>query len=78
MVENDHEQGPFEPIAIVGRSCLFPDAPNLEAFWESLVTGRVSIRELPEDRWSATDFWSEDGPGTVPEGKTYAKICAFV
>ena len=75
---NDHEQGPFEPIAIVGRSCILPDAPDIGAFWESLISGRVSISELPENRWSVDDFWFEAGPGTVPEGKTYAKIGGFV
>ena len=30
------EQGPFEPIAIIGVSALMPDAPDIETFWQNI------------------------------------------
>ena len=41
----------FEPIAIVGRSCVLPGAPNPEALWEAVATGRDLVSAVPADRW---------------------------
>jgi len=40
-----------DPIAIVGVSCSFPMAPDLEHFWNNLEAGRDCISEIPPDRW---------------------------
>lgn len=40
-------------IAIIGLECIFPDAPNKEAFWENLKKGINSIKEFPEARAKA-------------------------
>lgn len=40
-----------EPIAIIGMSGRFPQAANLEEFWDNLVAGRDCIREAPAERW---------------------------
>jgi acyl transferase domain-containing protein/aryl carrier-like protein len=40
-----------EPIAVIGMSGRFPEAEDLDAFWENLKAGRDSIREVPADRW---------------------------
>lgn len=42
---------PFEPIAIVGRGCVLPDAPSPEAFWRNVIARRVSLGPVPQDRW---------------------------
>ncbi len=74
------DQGPFEPIAIIGCSALMPDAADASAFWQNIIDSRVSIRDLPEGRWPGPieQFWAEGGPGQVEENRTYAKIGAFV
>ncbi|GAB1544272.1 type I polyketide synthase [Scytonema sp. NUACC21] len=36
----------MEKIAIVGFSCLFPDAKNLEEFWQNLLQGKDSISSI--------------------------------
>jgi len=41
----------FEPIAIVGRSCLLPGALNPQAFAEAVLAGRDLITDAPADRW---------------------------
>ena len=70
--------GRFEPIAIIGMAALMPDAPNVETFWSNVLEGKVSIKEMDVDRWDPSDFYTDGGPGNVPEGKTYARIAAQV
>ncbi|CAL8093037.1 unnamed protein product [Orchesella dallaii] len=41
-----------EPIAIVGMSCRYPDADNVNEFWQLLNEGREGIREVPLHRWT--------------------------
>ena len=73
------EQGPFEPIAIIGLSCLLPDSPEVDIFWDNVLNARVSISEVPSDRWKPQDFFDPKGePGSVAENKTYSKIGGFV
>ena len=41
-----------EPLAIIGMSCRFPGgAESPQEFWQNLIEGRESIREMPESRW---------------------------
>ena len=48
----------FEPIAVVGISGRFPGAPDLETFWQNLISAKSSIREVPHDRWPFENFES--------------------
>jgi len=74
------EQGPFEPIAIIGISALMPDAPDLATFWQNIIDAKVSIRTIPKHRWIGPieHFYREGGPGNIEEGFTYARIGAVV
>ena len=74
------EQGPFEPIAVIGIAALMPDAPSIEEFWQNILDQKVSIIPVPEHRWPGPiqHFWKEGGPGNHTEGYSYAKIGAFV
>ena len=74
------DQGPFEPIAIIGCSALMPDAADAATFWQNIIDAHVSIRDLPEGRWPGPieHFWAEGSPGNVEQNRTYAKIGAFV
>lgn len=49
-----------EPIAIIGMSCRFPQAPNLETFWELLSGGKDTIREVPRERWDYNDYYDKN------------------
>src|SRR5438105_9707048 len=55
-------------IAIVGASCRFPGAPDLEAFWQLLVSGTDAVTEVDEARWS-THFYYH--PNQDERGKSY-------
>ena len=41
----------FEPIAIVGRACVFPGALDVAAFARVVLEGRDSVGPVPEGRW---------------------------
>ncbi len=74
------EQELFEPIAVIGLGALMPDAKDIDAFWQNITQGKVSIKDVKPERWpgKVEDFWKTGGPGDVEEGFTYSKIGAFV
>ena len=49
-----------EPIAIVGMSCRFPGAQDVDEFWNNLLKGVDSVCEIPNDRWDIDRFYSAD------------------
>lgn len=51
---------PKEPIAIIGLSCRFPGAHDADEFWDNLLNGVDSVRQIPEDRWDIDRFYRED------------------
>ena len=66
----------LEPIAIIGMSGRFPDAPDVDAFWRNVRDGRDSVTEAPRDRgWDIADYY-EAKPQT--RGKTYSRHGAFL
>jgi len=77
-VLKENPQDPFEPIAVIGVSALLPDAPDVEAFWRNVLDARVSLKDVPEGRWTESDFHVEGGPKNVEENKTYCKIGGWV
>ncbi|MEU3963152.1 SDR family NAD(P)-dependent oxidoreductase [Streptomyces buecherae] len=38
-------------IAIIGLAGRYPQAPDLDTFWDNLRDGRDSVTEVPADRW---------------------------
>ena len=61
-------------VAIIGMSCRLPDAPDPRAFWDNLLAGRNSIREIPKSRWDWETYYSE----TIAQGKTVSKWGALI
>ncbi|MFD7275463.1 SDR family NAD(P)-dependent oxidoreductase [Streptomyces sp. NPDC059862] len=62
-------------IAVIGMAGQFPDAPDLDAFWENLAAGRDSIREVPPERWDPREFYDPDRRAV---GRTYSKWAALL
>lgn len=48
----------FEPIAVVGRGCVLPDALDPDTFWNNIAAGRVSLSAAPEGRWRLPRRWA--------------------
>ncbi|WP_168188293.1 SDR family NAD(P)-dependent oxidoreductase [Hahella sp. CCB-MM4] len=61
------DQSDLTDIAIIGVSGRYPDAENLDQFWDNLCNGRDSIIEVPRQRWDWRDYEnpSEQQQGSI-------------
>ncbi|MEE6263153.1 SDR family NAD(P)-dependent oxidoreductase [Plantactinospora sonchi] len=51
-------------VAIVGMSCVFADSPDLASFWQTILSGRDAVTEVPAERWAVDTYYaSEVAPG---------------
>ena len=55
-------------IAVVGASCRFPGADNLEDFWQLLASGGDAVTEVDDKRWSTRFYYH---PKRNEPGKSY-------
>ncbi len=60
-----------EKVAIIGMGCVFPDALDFTQYWQNIVEGKNSIREVDPEFWSAEEFYDPDP--NAPD-KTYCKV----
>jgi acyl carrier protein/SAM-dependent methyltransferase len=65
--ENRDTQKPLE-IAVIGMAGRFPDASNVDEFWNNLASGRNSIREV--SRWDVSRLYD---PDSRVADKSYSK-----
>jgi acyl transferase domain-containing protein/NAD(P)H-dependent flavin oxidoreductase YrpB (nitropropane dioxygenase family) len=47
-------------IAIVGLSCIFPKAGDLDRFWHNILSKTNAIGEVPKERWDADLYFDAD------------------
>src|SRR5271169_606805 len=62
------EKADAEPIAVVGMACRLPGGVSTPAdYWQLLHDGVSGVIRVPEDRWDADAYFSEDHtrPGTI-------------
>ncbi|MGZ8219147.1 SDR family NAD(P)-dependent oxidoreductase, partial [Methylomagnum sp.] len=64
-----------QPIAIIGLSGRYPEAPDLAAFWDNLAAGRDCVTESPPERW---DWRQHFDPDQATPGKSYGRWGGFV
>jgi acyl transferase domain-containing protein/NAD(P)-dependent dehydrogenase (short-subunit alcohol dehydrogenase family)/SAM-dependent methyltransferase/acyl carrier protein len=62
-----------EAIAVIGMSARFADADNIHEFWNNLVAGRDSVKEIT--RWNVENFYDPDPQVT---DKSYCKWGGFL
>jgi enediyne polyketide synthase len=62
-------------IAIVGMSCLYPEARTPFELWENVLAQRRAFRRLPSERLRAEDYFDADPQ--APD-KTYAAQAAVI
>lgn len=58
---NKQKELNFSEIAIIGMSGRFPQAANLDEYWENLINGKDCISEVPGDRFDVDDYFLENG-----------------
>ncbi len=61
-------------IAIVGMSCLFPQAPNLAAFWRNIVGGIDCLRDVSEE-WDTSRYYA---PESDQFNRVYCKRAGLI
>ncbi|UII31931.1 SDR family NAD(P)-dependent oxidoreductase [Fulvivirga ulvae] len=59
-----------QAIAIIGMAGQFPEARNVEEFWQNIAGGKNCIREIPKKRWDIDQYYQEGG---ATPGKTYSR-----
>lgn len=64
-----------EGIAIVGLAGRYPQAQNIDEYWDNLVAGKESIDEIPKERWDYQTFYDPQGKS---RNKGYSKWGAFI
>ena len=62
-------------IAIVGMSCVFPKAPDLNTFWENMLNKVNAIGEVPPERWDWRRYYD---PDQKARDKVYSKWGGFI
>jgi acyl transferase domain-containing protein len=62
-------------IAIVGMACLFPGAPNLEAFWSNIIRKVDATSDPPPEAWDVSVFYD---PKSSANDRVYCKRGGFI
>lgn len=62
-------------IAVVGMACMFPQAPDLPAFWAHVLDGTDAVSEVPPARW---DPGLHHGPHATAHDVTVSKWGGFL
>ena len=58
----------FEPVAIIGQSCVLPGASTPKALWEAVRQGRDLLTTVPPGRWRvAPELVLTDDPAEVDD-----------
>ncbi len=64
-----------EDIAIIGLSGRYPDAKNLQEFWQNLQQSHNAVRDIPEERWDWRLYYDVNKSAM---GKSYGKSGSFI
>ena len=49
-----------EKVAIIGMGCVFPGAMDFTQYWQNIVEGKDSIKEVEPDFWKLEEFYDPD------------------
>ena len=63
------------PVAIIGMSSIFPNAEDLNHYWEVILGEVDCIAPVPPSRWNAQDYYDPDP--NQPD-KTYSRVGGFI
>src|SRR5437016_4122340 len=66
----DAAQSERVDVAIVGMSCLFPGAPNVDAYWRNILGKVDSITDPPPEAWELDVYYD---PEFADTDRTYCK-----
>ena len=47
-------------IAIIGMACMFPGAPDLDAYWHNILTKVDAVTDPPTEAWDSATYYDAD------------------
>lgn len=62
-------------VAIIGMSCIFPHAENIEKYWYNIVNEIDAITDIPANRWDIEEYYDSD---KKVADKIYTKRGGFI
>ncbi len=63
------------PVAIIGMASIFPQAKNLQDYWDNIYNKIDCITDVPFDRWNPAEYFDPDPDA---QDKTYCKRGGFI
>jgi acyl transferase domain-containing protein len=63
------------PIAIIGMGSIFPQAHNVQEYWDNILRKIDCITDVPASRWKIEDYYD---PNPQAPDKSYCKRGAFI
>ncbi len=69
-VEPEPASRAADKVAVVGMSGRYPEAADLDAYWDNLIGGRDCVSEVPPSRWDVSRHYD---PRPGQQAKTYSK-----
>ena len=66
---------PHNGIALVGISCIFPGAPDLDTYWQNIIDKIDAISDPPPESWAADTFYD---PASAENDRVYCKRGGFI
>ncbi len=81
MMPNDSQQPEWEAtpsqgdIAIVGMSCLFAGAPDLDTYWKNILSKVDAVSDPPADEWDPKVFYD---PASKSNDRVYCKRGGYI
>jgi len=63
------------PLAVIGMSSIFPQANNLQEYWDNILNKVDAIVDIPASRWKIDEYYD---PNPAAPDKTYCKRGAFI
>jgi len=62
-------------VAIIGMDCIFPSAPDINAFWQNIVSKVDAITDVPPDRWDPEIYFN---PDSISNDRVYCKRGGYI
>ena len=61
---------PRDSVAIIGMSCMFPGAPDVDAYWRNILGKVDSVTDPPPEAWDVDAYYD---PTFADTDKVYVK-----
>ena len=62
-------------VAIIGMSCVFPQAPDVDAFWSNILSGLDAVSDPPQGSWDPDLYYD---PSSNAPDRIYCKRGGFL